>query len=585
MNSFRRTKIVCTLGPGTDSEGILRGLFSEGMNVGRLNFSHGSHEEHLVRIETFRRLRDELNIPAGVMLDTKGPEIRIRKFENGKIELKKGDTFTITTDDIAGNNERVSVKYTGLTGDVEKGDMLLLDDGLIELKITKVTSTDIVCTVISGGELSNNKKINVPEKKIRLPFISEADISDLKFGAAHNVDFAAASFVRNSADVKALRRVLYDAGGAGIKIISKIESREGVDNIDEIIRVSDGIMVARGDMGVEIPFEELPAIQKMIIKKTCEAGKPVITATQMLDSMIRNPRPTRAEITDVANAIYDGTSAIMLSGETSVGKYPVDAVRTMAKIAVETEENIDYAEDFSKKRVRISNNVTNAISHATCLAADTLGASAIVAVTQSGHTARMISRYRPACRIIAPTTSETVYQQLSLSWAVTPIMTETGNSTDEIFSIALKSSIESGLISGGDLVVLTGGTPAGISGTTNTMKVHIVGDVLVRGKGINSLKATAGLYVVDDSADGTEHFSAGDIVVIKKTEDRHLPLLRYASAIITEENADDSKAVVLGRALEIPVITEAEGASKILKSGTVVSVNAENGTVSTTGQF
>lgn len=577
---MRKTKIVCTLGPATDDEKILGALFERGMNVARMNFSHGTHEEHGRRIDLFKQTRRLLSLTAGLLMDIKGPAIRVKKFKDGKIFLKEGELFTITTDEIEGDASRVSVTYKGLPGDIYKGDSLLLDDGLLELRVERINGSDIETIVITGGELSNSKKINVPSRSIKLPFVSETDRSDLKFGVERGFDFVAASFTRNSSDIKDLKRTLKEFGGENMKIIAKIENREGVDNIDDIIRVSDGIMVARGDMGVEIPFEELPAIQKMIIKKSSEAGKPVITATQMLDSMIRNPRPTRAEITDVANAIYDGTSAIMLSGETSVGKYPAEAVLTMSKIAVETEKNIDYSERFRNRVLSLSNNVTNAVSHSACVAAETLGAAAIIAVTQSGRSARMVSRYRPDCPIIASTMSEDVAHQLSISWGVIPVLTGKGDSTDEIFDLAVKSSVEAGLLGSGDLVILAGGSPAGVSGTTNTMKVHIVGDTLVKGRGMNRLKATANLFVADGAAETSVNFSAGDIIVLAKTEEWMIPILKYASAIITEEQADDSQAAVVGRALDIPVIVEAAGAVKILKSGTVVTADAEKGSVS-----
>lgn len=579
-NRERRTKIICTLGPATDNIQILRQLFLEGMNVGRFNFSHGTHAEQKERVDTFKSLRAELKIPAGLMLDTKGPEVRIKHFKDGSVNLSAGDRFTLTSEDIEGDSRRVSVTYKSLPSDISRGDTLLLDDGLLELKVTSINGTEIETKVINGGTLSNSKKINVPEGRIQMPYVSEADIADLKFAADNDFDFVAASFARSSSDIKELKRILDKMGGHNIRIISKIENREGVINIDELIRVSDGIMVARGDMGVEIPFEELPAIQKMIIKKTTGAGKPVITATQMLDSMIRNPRPTRAELTDVANAIYDGTSAIMLSGETSIGNYPVPTLSTMSKIAVETEKNIEYSKWLNLIDSTTSNNVTKAISHATCLAAETLGAAAIIAVTRSGHSARMVSKYRPECSIIASTTSRKTAYQLSLSWGVTPVLTETGTSSDRIFALAVKSAMQAELISNGDLVILTGGTPAGVSGTTNTMKVHIAGNVLIRGTGINRFKATGNLFVADNESVTSVDFNAGDIIVMKKTEEWMIPVLKYSAGIVTEENESESEAALAGRALEIPVICQAAGAAELLKSGTVAIVDSETGTVS-----
>jgi pyruvate kinase len=576
---MRKTKIICTLGPATDDENVLRELFGSGMDVARLNFSHGSHEEHLKRLSVFKRLREELGRPVALLLDTKGPEIRIRKFGKGSADLKDGDTFILTTEDVQGDQSRVSVTYPGLPMDLKAGDRLLLDDGLIELKVLSTGAAEVKCQVVNGGNLSDNKSLNVPGVFIQLPFVSERDRQDLIFGIQNDFDFVAASFVRRAEDVKELRRVLEDHGGHGLKIIAKIENRDGVNNIDEIIRVSDGVMVARGDMGVEIPFEELPAVQKNIIRKCYIAGKPAITATQMLDSMIRNPRPTRAEITDVANAIYDNTSAIMLSGETAVGRYPVESVLTMSKIAIEAEKNIDYTKKFKELDITISRNVTNAISHATCETAHSLEASAIISVTKSGHTARMVSRYRPACLIIAMTVSKRVFYQLSLSWGVFPVLTEIKNSTDEIIDQAIEKAVETGLTKNGDLVVITGGIPAGVSGTTNTLKVHIVGDVLLEARGLNGFLATGNVCVLSKEQDSVKYFSSGDILVIQKSSDDILHVIKNAAAVITEETAEESKAAIVAVALDIPVLAGAVDATRVLKSGTVVTVDAGKGLV------
>ncbi|MDY6935838.1 MAG: pyruvate kinase [Spirochaetota bacterium] len=576
---MRKTKIVCTLGPATERNNILRQLFINGMNVARLNFSHGTHDEHRKTVEKFMALRDELDIPVGLLMDTKGPEIRVQQFEKDRIELKAGSIFTLTTDDVVGNEKIVSVTYKGLTNDVDRGDIILIDDGLIKLKVVSRNKIEIQCEVINGGPVSNNKGINVPNVSINMPYINERDRKDFQFVTENNFDFIAASFVKNASCIKELRRTLEDYGGGNLKIIAKIENREGVDNADDIIRISDGVMIARGDMGVEIPFEELPSIQKELISKCYLAGKPVITATQMLDSMIHNPRPTRAEITDVANAIYDGTSAIMLSGETSIGKYPLEALLTMSKIAIHAEKNIDYISRFNNTHFAVSRNVTNAISHATCVTAHTLDASAIISVTKSGHTAQMISKFRPASPIIATTVNRNVYWQLSLSWGVRPVLTEIKDSTDDIFDQAIEKASNSDIIKNGDLVVITGGTPAGISGTTNTLKVHIIGDVLVEGKGLNNLSVTGNLYVVHKKDDAMKDFNAGDIVVISKTTDEILLALKYASGVITEEDEEDSRAAVVGMALEIPVIANAVEATTVLKSGTVVSLDALSGVV------
>ncbi len=576
---MRKTKIICTLGPATSDERILEKLITEGMNAARLNFSHGTYEEHKETVNRVKALRKKLNLPVAILLDTKGPEVRIKKFENNSVELKEGDLFKLTTEEVVGSDSIVSVTYKNLPRDVNRGDRILIDDGLIELKIISKNNKEIECEVINGGPVSNNKSINIPGVAVNLPFISDKDKNDLLFAIENDFDFIAASFVRNSDCVKEIRKILEDNNGRAIKIIAKIENREGVDNIDDILRVSDGVMVARGDMGVEIPFEELPAIQKSIIKKSLLQGKPVITATQMLDSMIRNPRPTRAEITDVANAIYDGTSAIMLSGETSIGEFPVESVKTMSKIAVQTEKDIDYIRRFANTHISVSRNVTNAISHATCLTAHTLGGAAIVTVTQSGRTAHMISKFRPACPIIATTVSEKIYHQLAMSWGVHPILTETKNSTDEIFEQAIEIATETNFVKNGDLVVITGGMHVGISGTTNTIKVHVIGDILAEGTGANKLSASGTLCVVDNEKESLDSFRDGDILVFSRTTESILMVLKNAAAIITEENGKDSEAAVVGKALQIPVLTNVLNAAAILKSGTIVTVDSGQGFV------
>ncbi len=415
---MRKTKIICTLGPASESEEVLRKLMLEGMDVARFNFSHGTHEEQLEKLNRVSALREELNLPVAALLDTKGPEIRLGKFENGKVELNKGDKFTLTTREVVGNKDIVSISYKGLTKDVKAGNRILLDDGLIELYINEVSDTDIFCTIENSGVISNQKGVNVPDVNLSMPFISQKDYEDICFGIEHDFDFIAASFTRTAEDILEIRKILEEKNSGHINIIAKIENMQGVQNINEIVRVADGIMVARGDMGVEIPMEEVPVLQKKIIRKVYQAGKQVITATQMLDSMMKNPRPTRAEATDVANAIYDGTSAIMLSGETAAGAYPVEALQTMVKIAERTEIDINYRRRFNEMGSGAINDVTNAISHATCTTGMDLNAAAIITVSKSGRTARMISKFRPTCPIIACTMSDTVYRQLNLSWGV-----------------------------------------------------------------------------------------------------------------------------------------------------------------------
>jgi len=576
---MRKTKIICTLGPATDSEDILRQLLKSGMNVARLNFSHDTHESHLKRAERFRKIRDELKMPAALLMDTMGPKIRLTTFENSKVEIKKGEIFTLTTDNRAEHAMMASVSYENFHKDASKGDRILIDDGLIELIIRQIKGRNIECEVLNGGPLSTRKGVNVPGVSIKLPFISEKDKNDLKFAVDHDFDFVAASFVRSANDVKELRKVLEEYNGTDIKIFAKIENREGFNNIDDIVRVSDGVMVARGDMGVEIPFEELPHIQKEIIYRCYIAGKPVITATQLLDSMIRNPRPTRAEITDIANAIYDGTSALMLSGETSVGKYPVEAVATMAKIAVETEKNIDYISRFQITHETATRNVTNAISHATCTTAHLLGAAAIISITKSGSSAKLVSKYRPACPIIAPTISDKVYQQLSVSWGVYPVHTEPRTSTDDMLNLAVERALETKLVKNGDLVVIAAGLAASISGTTNLMKIHVIGDVLLEGRGHNELSAVGNLCVINEEHHSLEDFTEGDILVIDKTRQEILSVIKNANALVTEEEGEDSHAVIVARALDIPVITDALNATEILKSGTIATVDAKTGRI------
>ena len=473
LNNIKRTKIVCTMGPASDKEEILRELVKSGLNVCRFNFSHGSHEEHKGRMDLVKKVRQDLGQPVAILLDTKGPEIRTGNFEAPEVLLEEGQKFTITMKDVVGNKEMCTVSYKGLANDVVSGDTILIDDGLVGLRVDEVNGDDIVCTVENSGIVKNHKGINVPGVKINLPALTEKDISDIEFGITQGIDFIAASFVRKASDVLAIREVLEKNNATHIQIISKIENQEGIDNIDSILEVSDGIMVARGDLGVEIPTEEIPIAQKMMIKKCNDLGKPVITATQMLDSMMRNPRPTRAEVTDVANAIYDGTDAIMLSGETAAGKYPVEAVKTMATIAKRTEETLKYNELLRNKKVK-DVTVTNAISYATCTTSIDLNAKAIITFTTSGHTARMVSKFRPQCPIIATTEDEGVIRRLALVWGVYPVKVSHVGNTDEVVANSIKSAKENNYLDNGDLVVITAGVPNGISGTTNLIKVHTI---------------------------------------------------------------------------------------------------------------
>lgn len=476
---MRKTKIVCTVGPATDDDSVMKKLMNAGMNVARFNFSHGDYDIHKRRFEQVCRLRDELGLPVATMLDTKGPEIRLRRFVDDKpVEIKDGDTYTLTTRDVPCTDKIGSITFKKLPQDVSVGSKILINDGVIELVAEKITSTDIECRIIHGGILSNNKGINVPGAKLSMPFISEADMNDLEFGAKMKYDFIAASFVRSSADINYLRKYTHSLGWFDVRIIAKIENLEGVENIDEILETADGIMIARGDMGVEIPFEQIPAIQKSLIHKGYNAGKQVITATQMLESMISSPRPTRAEITDVANAIYDGTSAIMLSGETAAGKFPVEAVQTMALIAETTEKNINYRSRFKNRppadMADMPHAIANAIAHATVTTAHDLNATAIITVTKAGATARLISKYRPEMPIISCTTDEHIRRQMNMSWGVTPIVIAEKTNSDELFMEAAEAAKKAGFVHSGDTVVLTAGVPLGISGTTNLMRVEII---------------------------------------------------------------------------------------------------------------
>ena len=469
---MRKTKIICTLGPSSSSYEAIKALALAGMNVARFNFSHGTHESHLETFHLVSRVRNELGIPLATLLDTKGPEIRLRDFAQGAVTLKEGDPFTLTTRDVPGDQHIVAISYPGLPGDLGDSTRILIDDGLVELRAESRTDTDIRCTVVSGGRISNHKGVNVPGVRLSMPYISQADREDLLFGIRTGFDFVAASFARSREDVLALRQLLDENDGAHVRIIAKIENAQGVEHIDEIIQVSDGVMIARGDMGVEIPFEEIPVLQKRIISAASMAGLPVITATQMLESMVSHPRPTRAEITDVANAIYDGTSATMLSGETASGAYPVEACATMARIAERTEQDISYERRFFKRSItEHSLSITDAISHATCLIAFNMAAKAIVTVTKTGTTARMISRFRPDMPIIACTPEATTYRQLSLSWGVLPLTIGEERVTDVLFEQAVSASRTTGIIGKGDLVVLTAGVPIAHSGTTNLIKV------------------------------------------------------------------------------------------------------------------
>ena len=580
MNTpIRKTKIVCTMGPNLFEKHLIAPLMKAGMNVARFNFSHGTYETHQHFYDEVCRIRDELGLPVATMLDTKGPEIRVRSFKNGRVTLQNGQLFTLTTDEVEGDEERVSITYKELPQDIAVGSSILIDDGLIGMQVERIDGADIVCRVLNGGVVSNNKGVNIPNAHLSMPFISEKDHQDILFAIKNGYDFIAASFTRCADDIMQIRHILQENNCHTINIIAKIENMEGVENIDEILRVVDGVMVARGDLGVEVPLEDVPSLQKKLIQRGIAAGKPVITATQMLDSMIKNPRPTRAEATDVANAIYDGTSAIMLSGESAVGAYPVEAVETMVRIALRAEADMDYIRRFSRD-TSASTDVTNAISHATVTSAHDLNASAIITVTKSGSTARILSRYRPACVIVGCTTEKHVWRQLALSWGTVPLMIAEESNTDDLFEHAVDAAVQNGLVHDGELVVLTAGVPLGISGTTNLMKVHVVGHLLSRGQGLHGGKVVAPLCVIRNLEKDAKDFNTGDVIVCHQTTREMFSMLRKSSAIVLEDDNPEGHGAIAGMSLDIPVIIGAKNATNILKSGAVVTVDGEKGTVS-----
>ena len=578
---MRKTKIVCTLGPSTDKEGVLREMIQAGMNVARFNFSHGTHAEHKARLDTLKALREELDAPVAAMLDTKGPEIRLKDFANGSVRLTAGQEFTLTTTEVEGDVHRCSITYADLPNDVKAEDTILLDDGLVRLTVLETEGTEIRCRVENDGVMKNHKGVNVPGVRLSMPYMSQRDREDLLFGVEQGFDYVAASFVRSAADIRELRSLL-DKAGARIRIIAKIENQEGVSNLPEILDAADGIMVARGDMGVEIDFTEIPIIQKDMIAQCVACGKPVITATQMLDSMIENPRPTRAEITDVANAIYDGTSAIMLSGETAAGKYPVEAVKTMDAIARRTESDINHVKrmaQMSSGRTRLS--VAAATAHAACTTAQEIGADAILTVSQSGTTARLVSRFHPGTPIVACLLDQRVRRQMALYWGVEPIMMPYVNSTDELVSQAVECAEAAGLVSRGDLVVVTAGVPVGVSGTTNMIRVQQVGGALLNAVGVGDKKASGPLCVCRTLDEVAEKFRPGDVLVVPYTTNDLLPYIRQAAAVITEEASTDCHAATVGLTLDKPVIVGAANAASRLTDGTVVTVDCVRGLVCT----
>ena len=581
---MRKTKIVCTLGPATDSVEMIGRLMDAGMNVCRLNMSHGSYEEQGERIERIKRLRREKNIPVGILLDTKGPEVRTKTVEGGKVTLEAGQEFTLTSREIEGSAEAVSITYPRMVELVSPGTHILIDDGLLDMSVVRVENgTDIVCRVTNGGALGGRKGISVPDVDLQMPSIGEKDRSDIIFGIEHGIDMIAASFVCRASDVLTIRQLCEENGGSHVKIYAKIENRMGVNNFDDILKVSDGIMVARGDLGVEVDMEEVPVLQKAFIKRCNVAGKPVITATQMLDSMIRNPRPTRAEASDVANAIIDGTDAIMLSGETAAGKYPLEAVKTMVRIAtyIEGQKNRDF-KAVTQEAIRdaTAHTVANAVSFACCQMAEQLHASAIITPSNSGSTARMVARFHPDCPIIAPTPSEHAYHQLGLSRGVIPAHMQMQENSDQMIDAAVEVAHSAGLVKTGDVVIVVAGVPAGVSGTTNLIKAHIVGNVLLRGIGVGEGKVSGHVCNVTTLADLESDFKEGDIIVTKMTAREMLPYMRKSAAVIVESTDENCHACVTCQALGIPLFMDRTGLSvHMLKSGMVITVDADAGFV------
>ena len=580
---MRKTKIICTLGPSTDKGDVLRDLIANGMNVARFNFSHGSYEEHGGRLAKLKALREELGKPVAALLDTKGPEIRLKEFKNGVEMLEAGQTFTLTTREVEGTKEICSITYKDLPQDVQPGGTIMLDDGLIMLHIEQVTDTDIICTVLNSGKIKTKKGVNVPGVHLSMPYLSQKDREDIIFGVQNGFDFIAASFVRTAQDVYDIRNLLneYDSD---IRIIAKIENREGVNNIDSILAAADAVMVARGDLGVEIDFTELPGIQKSIIDRSFSFGKPIVTATQMLDSMIVNPRPTRAEISDVANAIYDGTSAIMLSGETAAGAYPVEALKTMSAIAERTEQ-----EGFHLRGRTMDSNpgkisVSDATAHAACLTARDVNAAAIVTVSESGTTARLLSKYRPQQPIIACVMREQVQRQLSLSWGITPLMMSLAHSTDELIEMSTALAKENGYLHNGELAVVTAGVPVGVSGTTNMIKIHMVGNCLATGVGVGrgktDLVSASGKACVCRTLEEVKaKFRPGMVLVVPSTTNEMLGYVRDAAALVVEEPGLNSHAAIVGNSLLKPTIVGAAGACSHIRDGLDIAVDCAHGSV------
>ena len=572
---LKRTKMVCTVGPATETQELMEALIKEGMNVARLNFSHGDHEEHKKRIDNIKAARQATKKPVAIMLDTKGPEIRTGKLIEGKVELQEGNKIILTTQEVEGTAEKISVSYDGLAKDLTPGNTVLIDDGLIALTVEKIEGDDIYCIINNDGTLGSKKGVNIPNVSINLPGLTPKDESDLIFGAEQEIDFVAASFVRKPKDIMDIRKILDEHGGQEIQIIAKIENREGVDKIDRILAVADGIMVARGDLGVEIPAEEVPLVQKSIIYKCNLVGKPVITATQMLDSMIRNPRPTRAEVGDVANAVFDGTDAVMLSGDTAAGAYPLEAARTMSDICEKIENSEEYKNRQKPEHGELT--ITNSVGEAVVQIAKSMNAAAIIAASSSGYTPRMLSKYRPECPILSVSNTMTTVRRLALSWGVYSLCNKEIESIDSIIADSVDAAKELGMINNGDLVVVAAGIPIGVQGNTNMIQVHTVGKTVLSGVGIGN-EAVSGCAKLIDS-NNIQDFNEGDILVVKSFQQDYMPALEKAAALVTEETGGNSEAARAAVKLDIPVVMGVFKAHELLIHGTIITVDPRNGMV------
>ncbi|MCI2876524.1 pyruvate kinase [Staphylococcus hominis] len=578
---MRKTKIVCTIGPASESEEMLEKLMNAGMNVARLNFSHGSHEEHKARIDSIRKVSKKLGKTIGILLDTKGPEIRTHDMKDGLIVLEKGKEVIVSMSQVEGTPEKFSVTYEDLINDVQIGSYILLDDGLVELQVKDIDKDkgEVKCDILNTGELKNKKGVNLPGVKVNLPGITDKDAADIKFGIKEDIDYIAASFVRRPSDVLDIREILEQENNDNVTIFPKIENQEGIDNIEEILEVSDGLMVARGDMGVEIPPESVPIVQKDLIRKCNKLGKPVITATQMLDSMQRNPRATRAEASDVANAIYDGTDAVMLSGETAAGQYPEEAVKTMRNIAISAEAAQDYKKLLSDRTKLVETSLVNAIGVSVAHTALNLNVKAIVAATESGSTAITISKYRPHSDIIAVTPSEHTARQLALVWGAYPVVKKGRKTTDDLLNNAVATAVATEKVGNGDLIIITAGVPTGEKGTTNMMKLHLVGDEIAKGQGVGRGSTTGKTVISKTASDLEGKVLSESIIVTNSVDESYVPYVEKAAGLITEENGITSPSAIVGLEQGIPTIIGVEKATKELKNDLLVTVDANQGRI------